>query len=202
METAFLLDPLSPIIQTDRARVAICARRYDLAAARLQKIVAMNRSFDRASAFLVQVRMWSGDCSKAVEEEIAASKFRGGHLFPTTIAEIYSESRTPWLAEPYLAVGRREVAQGKFNGIDLAPRLAAAGHVDEALALIEQTIATHSAPGVIGMETYPTFDWLRDNPRFEAILSRRGAMEPAVVRQDAARRRSKRLNCPAFPSLP
>lgn len=201
METALRLDPVSPILQTDRARIALFARRYEVAEERFLKILSLDPTFERARDSLVTTLIAKGDCAKALDHEMTAARYRDGKLWPTVMAHIYSSSAEPKMAAPYMAIARQWIAAGTVNEFDLASLFTWQDDPEEALAIIERTLANHSGPGVIGMETWPGFDGLRSEPRFQAILRRMGAKEPEVVTRDAARRRAKRMTCPPADTL-
>lgn len=181
MQTAYQLDPLSVIQQTDWAFVAFWERNYDLAVDRAKTVLKLEPRFLKAYNVLAWARMYRGD------DEAAAL----AGLTPQELELDYYHARyraRDGHPEEALKFLRFAIRSGRYAWpFPLARIYVAAGQPNQAIDVLERTLAAKDTPGLIGIETDPDYDSLRSNPRFQALEAKLGAVEPEVVRQAARR---------------
>ncbi len=167
------LDPLSPFIQSDAAKIFSLSRQYNRAMAQAKRVLELDPTFTRGHFELAGAYMWLGRGADAVTEIDSA------HL----------ANDDPWViasrATAYAAAGRKGDARALFNRLldmsartYLSPQILGraaivAGERDQAFAWLNR-MCDERAPGPIALNVDPTFDPLRGDPRFDALLRRVG----------------------------
>jgi TolB-like protein/DNA-binding winged helix-turn-helix (wHTH) protein/Tfp pilus assembly protein PilF len=174
-ERARQLDPLSLIIATDHGAILYFARQYDRAIEQFRSVFEMDPAFPRAH-LIVCAYVEEGRFEDAMADLENWRRADGGTIRWAEQAYVYGS----W--------GRRaeaEVAMAHFQSIlrnhhpvaEPTPQLLRAyialGMKDQAIALLEKSYAEHSN-AVIGMKVEPSYDPLRSDPRFQALLRRVG----------------------------
>ena len=171
------LDPLSLIIATDHGAILFYSRQYDRAIAQCRAVLDMDPRFPRARGFVFMAFVKQGK-------------------FPEALAELEREqspedSPWTWATKAYLygQWGRTAQAQhalSKFSQLpsrshaDWTPwalvAYAGAGQKDQAMALLQKAYAEHSNV-VTSLKVDPSYDLLRDDPRFQELMRRIGFAE-------------------------
>ncbi len=178
MRTAYRLDPVSLILQSDWARVAYFARRWDLARQRVDKVLDADPHFQRALTvrFIIDLEQRQFDAARALLPAIDEAPR------PLLALLLAGAERKPADFEKFSRqVNERGDSVGGPIGFTYA--LAEAGRNREAIRRLEDIITRHLDVGGIGLEVEPFWDNLRDEPEFQRLMTRMGAVEPVEVRQ-------------------
>jgi TolB-like protein/DNA-binding winged helix-turn-helix (wHTH) protein/Tfp pilus assembly protein PilF len=170
-ERARELDPLSLIIATDHASILYFARQYDRAILQSRTVLDMDPNFLRARGILIHSYVQTGKFPEAL------------HQVDQWVGEPEATWAWGWRAYVYGRWGRTadaEQALAKFQQLlsrypnDPEPGLLmpyiATGRKDQAISLLQKLYATHS-PIIATLKTDPTFDPIRDDPRFQQLLA-------------------------------
>jgi len=160
------LDPLSPMIATDRGKILYYGRRHAEAIAQLNKVVQDYPRFSDAYFFLTLAYTAAG----RHQEALAA------------IDRFQDKTRISWaigLRGCVLArMGRREEAlqvkaEMERQGMKPFDMDLALGQYDEALSKMEMLVVKHLGFAT-SLKVEPTFDPVRGHPRFQRLLKRVG----------------------------
>jgi TolB-like protein/DNA-binding winged helix-turn-helix (wHTH) protein len=170
------LDPLSPRANVDVGWVYLRTRRYDDAIEQCRRTLEVDPAFGAAQACLGEAYMRKGMLSEAV----------------VSIREALVRSGLPADARPALdpgdaAASLRRATEWRLERLLAAPapdpysiaaEQARLGRPDEALQSLEDALAAR-APMMVLIESDPSFEGLKSDPRFEEVLQRvRGARRP------------------------
>jgi len=157
---ALALDPLSPIMNTNYATTLMDAHRYPEALAQFQKTLERDPTFGPAHHKLAHLYAATGDFANAVSE---LKKFA-----PTPGA---------WSGD---AKGFRDLALNAFNQPEqttwAALALSVTGERNRALDYLEKALASGEIEVVLSIR-YPSFDPIRPDPRYKAVMARLGLPE-------------------------
>jgi serine/threonine protein kinase/tetratricopeptide (TPR) repeat protein len=157
---ALALDPLSPIMNTNYAVLLMDTHRYPEALAQFQKAIERDPTFKPAHHKLSELYAATGDFTNAVSE---LKKF-------TTAPGSYSGD----------AKGFRDLAVSAFNQPEqtawAALALSVTGDRNRALDYLEKALASQEIEVVLCIR-YPSFDPVRSDPRYKALLARLGLPE-------------------------
>jgi tetratricopeptide (TPR) repeat protein len=157
---ALALDPLSPIMNTNYATTLMDAHRYPEALAQFQKTLERDPTFLPAHHKLAQLYAVNGDFANALSE---LKKFA---LIPGS-----------WTPD---AKGFRDLALNAFNQPDqttwVALALSVTGERNRALDYLEKALASGEIEVVLCIR-YPSFDPIRSDPRYKAVVARMGLPE-------------------------
>ena len=157
---ALALDPLSPIMNTNYAATLMAAHRYPEALAQFQKTLERDPIFAPAHHKLSQLYAATGDFTNAVSE---LKKFAP---IPGT-----------WSGD---AKGFRDLALSSFNQPEqntwAAMALSVTGDRSRALDYLEKALASQEIEVVLCIR-YPSFDPVRSDPRYKALVGRLGLPE-------------------------
>ena len=157
---ALSLDPLSPIMNTNYATTLMDAHRYPEALAQFQKTIERDPTFRPAHHKLAQLYAVTGDFANALSE---LKKFVP---MPGT-----------WTPD---AKGYRDLALAAFNKPDenvwAALALSVTGERNRALDYLEKALSNQEIEVVLCIR-YPSFDPLRSDPRYKAVVGRLGLPE-------------------------
>ena len=157
---ALSLDPLSPIMNTNYAATLMDAHRYPEALAEFQKEVERDPNFPTVHHKLGNLYAATGDFANAVSE---LQKFAG----------------TPGSWSPD-AKGYRELAQAAFSKPEsmtwVAMAMAVTGERDRAFEYLNKALDAEEIEVALCIR-YPSFDPIRSDPRYAAIMRRLGLPE-------------------------
>jgi len=157
---ALALDPLSPIMNTNYATTLMDAHRYPEALAQFQKTLERDPTFGPAHHKLSELYAATGD-------------------FTNAVSEIKKFAATPgsWSGD---ARGFRDLAVSAFNQPEqntwAALALSVTGDRNRALDYLEKALSEQEIEVVLCIR-YPSFDPIRSDPRYKALVGRLGLPE-------------------------
>lgn len=157
---ALALDPLSPIMNTNYAATLMDAHRYSEALAQFKKTVERDPTFVPAHHKLAHLYAATGDFANAVNE-----------------LKEFAPTAGSWSGD---AKGFHDLALQAFNKPEqmtwTALALSVTGDRDRALDYLEKAQAAHEIEVVLCFR-YPSFDPIRSDPRFKAVVGQLGLPE-------------------------
>jgi serine/threonine protein kinase/tetratricopeptide (TPR) repeat protein len=157
---ALSLDPLSPIMNTNLATALMDAHRYPEALAQFQKTLERDPAFKPAHHKLSHLYAVTGDFTNAVSELKKFAPIPGS-----------------WSGD---AKGYRDLALAAFNNPEettwAALALSVTGDRTRALDYLEKAFSDQEIEVVLCIR-YPSFDPIRSEPRFKAVVARLGLPE-------------------------
>ena len=157
---ALSLDPLSPIMNTNYATALMDAHRYPEALTQFQKTVERDPTFGPAHHKLSQLYAATGDFTNAVSE-----------------LKKFAPAPGSWSGD---AKGFRDLALNAFNKPDqttwVALALSVTGERNRALDYLEKALSNQEIEVVLCIR-YPSFDPIRSDPRYKAVVGRLGLPE-------------------------
>ncbi len=157
---ALSLDPLSPIMNTNYATTLMDAHRYPEALAQFQKTLERDPTFRPAHYKLSQLYATTGDFMNAVNE-----------------LKKFAPTPGSWSGD---AKGFRDLALHAFNQPDqttwAALALSVTGERNRALDYLEKALSSQEIEVVLCIR-YPSFDPIRSDPRYKALVGRLGLPE-------------------------
>jgi TolB-like protein/predicted Ser/Thr protein kinase/Flp pilus assembly protein TadD len=157
---ALALDPLSPIMNTNYATTFMDAHRYPEALAQFHKTIERDPTFGPVHHKLSEFLAVTGDYANAVSE---LKKF----------------ANTPgsWSGD---AKGFRDLAVTAFNQPEqttwAAMALSVTGDRNRALDYLEKAVSNQEIEVILCIR-YPSFDPIRSDPRYKAVVARLGLPE-------------------------
>ena len=166
------LDPLSPVINSDLGSNLMVARRYDEAIAQLRKTLEIDPTFSLAHGALGEALQFKGDLPGAIAEYTKAQELGSDRRDRVLMAGAKAQSGDKDAAVRMLAeleeASRYRVIPGALRAV-LYTRL---GNRTEAIRCLEESVADLDSQDVAWIKVYPTWDPLRGDPRFEALVQR------------------------------
>jgi TolB-like protein len=181
-EKARELNPLSNIVQNSIAMTYIYARRYPEAIKQLEKTAAENPQFSLPRRLLSIAYEAIGDMEKAFESDLKALEIEGGKELAAKLREqreavgIGAANRF-WLDELIRAkeTGRisstGEIQGGNVPAYFIASRAALVKDREQTLRWLERSLQ-EGDPTLGGVRFFARYDFVRDDPRFQAILQK------------------------------
>jgi serine/threonine protein kinase/Tfp pilus assembly protein PilF len=170
IETALAIAPGTPMYERDRGRILYYARRYDEAIVQLKRSVELRKDFPSAWSWLWRVYEIKGDYDAAFEAHIKSRKD------PERIEAL----RRAYQADGWRGVERKSFEFAKLdeqkpfsNPYNMAILAADVGEKDRAFEYLNKAVA-HRLWEVAMLNVDPQMDQLRDDPRFQALVSRIG----------------------------
>ena len=173
MERALQVDPLSPLILTNRCELSVYAGALETAERFCQEALDLDSSYMYAQFVLSLVAHLRGDQEAAAEAYLAQASGRG--LPPESIIELRDAYRsggatTLWHTVIESGTAWRERG-GLVNAAVLALTSIRAGDQAGALHWLEIAFEERS-PSIALLAVDPLFDTLHGQPRFEALIRR------------------------------
>jgi eukaryotic-like serine/threonine-protein kinase len=157
---ALSLDPLSPIMNTNYATTLMDAHRYPEALAQFQKTLERDPTFRPAHHKLSQLYAATGDFMNAVNE-----------------LKKFAPTPGSWSGD---SKGFRDLALHAFNQPDqitwAALALSVTGERNRALDYLEKALSSQEIEVVLCIR-YPSFDPIRSDPRYKALVGQLGLPE-------------------------
>jgi len=166
------LDPLSSIINTDRAYPLYYARRYDEAMAQSERTIELDPSFFYARQILGMVLQAKGELPGAVAEFEKARQLSGDPLHWALLAVAKTKMGDKNIAQQTLAELDKVNPDRQGLAYDRAIVYLAIGNKEEALRWLEQSYADHDGANLSWINVEPILDPLHGEPRFEALVQK------------------------------
>jgi len=163
------LDPLSSNANYDLAFALYMARRYDEAIGQLQKVLELDPKFFPAHAGLGHIYAAQSRCAEALAELVKA----GGR--PELTAWIHALAGREAKARKALAEALRRKSAGTST-VTFSVIYFLLGEKDKAFECLEQAYQERDWL-MICLRTFPPFDPLRSDPRFQDLLRRMNFLE-------------------------
>ncbi len=171
-------NPVPPSILDHAGHCHYFGRRYDQAIGYYRQVLGQNPSWNWEHNMIAKCCIEQNRCDEALEELDAAERMFGG-ADPFWNAHVHMDRGIV-----YVRRGETEKAEGELDAlvhgsgrqnrrICAAGVLYALGRVDEALDWLEAA-ATARESHVAALRKVPTFDGLREHPRFQTLLKRIG----------------------------
>lgn len=172
-EQARQLDPLSPIIATDHAEILYYSRQYDAAVQQCRSVLVLDPNFAHARVLMIRFYL----------------ELRNYDEVFALVHDWETHGQSPWLlawkTAVYARTGHTEEASstlaklkqisGSLPDRDAILLVAYSGMGDKAkvLELLQKAYAKHSN-AVMQIRVDPTYDPIRNDPRFQDLLKRVG----------------------------
>jgi serine/threonine protein kinase/TolB-like protein len=175
-EMAYNLDPLTPATNQTLARALLDARRYDDAAAAARRGLASDATLPGLSGTLMEAYLFGGHVDSAVAVADRAIRSDPAAIgVRSAAAWVYAGAGRRATADSLLVAMRAALPSGTVSALDMADVHLALGHTDSALVWVTRSIERHDAEPVWdGLACDPTYDALRRNPKFIALMQPTG----------------------------
>ena len=172
------LDPLSPIINTDRAYPLYYARRYDEAMAQAKKTIELDPGFFYSRQILGMILQAKGDLPGAIAEFEKARQLSGDPLHLALLAVAKANMGDKNIAQQTLAELAKVNPDRQGLAYDRALVYLANGNKEEALRWLEQSYADRDGANLSWINVEPILEPLHGEPRFEALVQKVIAPKP------------------------
>ena len=173
IESARQLDPLSLIIAADYGAILYFSRQYDRAIEQFRSVLDMEPNFPRAH-MLVWAYTQKGMFADALAD---AEAWRQTDSSPnwSWVMIAYVSGRSGDQARAKLALERlkRVETHGALDPLSFAVAYIGMGNNDQALGWLEKACAERSS-SLTALKVDPTYDPLRNDPRFQELVRRVG----------------------------
>lgn len=167
------VEPLAPNANMGVGTVHYHAGRYREAIAELEASLELNPDFALAQAFIGRCHMRLGNYNEAIARFEACKHRTAGSA--TDLASVYALSGRTEEARAALAKLKAESNSRYVSAFEIAMIHAALGDREETLGWLEQAVED-AASLTCFMKADPGFAFLRDEPRFMALLEKMGAV--------------------------
>jgi adenylate cyclase len=164
------LDPLSTIINTDRAYPLYYARRYDEALAQAKKTIELDPAFFYSRQILGMVLQAKGDLPGAVAEFEKARQLSGDPLHLAFLAAAKTRMGDKNIAQQALTELDKVNQDRQGLAYDRAIVYLGIGNKEEALRWLEQSYADRDGANLSWINVEPILNPLHGEPRFEALV--------------------------------
>lgn len=172
IETALAINPDSLVHQRDRGRFFYFARRYDEAIVELKRVVELDESFLTAYGWLWRAYALKGDDAGAYEYYIKYQKqVDYDHVKP--LQKAYETAGWQGLLRKQIELQKINENKPHANYYQMAAISAMLGEKEPALEYLNKTIEKGQSQVVL-INVEPSFDSLRNDPRFDELLRRVG----------------------------
>ncbi len=180
IQKAHGLDPLSPIISTAVGRVLDFARRHDEAIEQCGKTVEQNPQFAAAYFDLGVACLHKGAFEEAKQAVEKLSELSGERIRELIIVGGLHALRGERTEALVMLKQVEDLSQhSHFSFVGVAILYVNLGDLDKAFELIEESYRRRE-PALVYLQVEPTFDPLRSDPRYSAMLAKMGLPTPKV----------------------
>ena len=165
IERARQLDPLSLMIGTDTGKILAYARRYPEAIAQLHKVLDEDPNFLQAKKFLLEAYIGAGklpDALALTDEFEKQNRFLGYRVGVLERLGRYDEARETLLRDLQNLAQAGKPSCFPPSALSLSSR-------ERTLSCWEYYVRERN-PNVTALKVYPLLDFLRGEPRFQAML--------------------------------
>ena len=177
---ALLLDPLSPVINTEAARPFIRSRDYASAIEQLKKAIEIDPNFPRAHNLMAVCYTQTGRYEDAIAEAQKAAALSASSQHSTgspplsyQLAYIYARAGNVRQAHHVLTELEKSPSQRNDQAYMHTLAYVALGDRERAFALMERLYETHNID-LLALKNDPALDELRGDARFQSLLRRFG----------------------------
>ncbi|MEP7074920.1 MAG: winged helix-turn-helix domain-containing protein [Acidobacteriota bacterium] len=167
------INPLSPIVGANEGLAYLCARRYPHAIERLERTVSENPKFAFPRWLLGSSYEAAGDKDKAFETNVSALELENGHDLADRLRQMRDKEGTDaanrfWLDD---SIKRQPTGDGEISPLVIAMRAATVKDREQTLVWLEKAIDEDDTT-IGGVKYLAKFDFVRDDPRFQAMATR------------------------------
>jgi serine/threonine-protein kinase len=166
------LDPLSLIINADLGSTLMIARRYDEAIAQLRKTLALDGNFAYARWNLGEALYLKGDLAGAIAEYEKAAALDDDPEILALLGRAYADAgkrdKALELLEKLKTLGRDHYIRNYVFTIIYA----GLGDKTTAIDYLEKARDGGETPDTTWLKVDPLFDSLRDEPRFQQLVTK------------------------------
>jgi serine/threonine protein kinase len=163
--TAQKLEPLATLPMINLAELWFYEHRFDLEEAQLRKVLDRDPEHVLARAMLAKMEIVSGRSSEAIAETKHLLALPEGDIWCQELTEAYARDGQRALAlEQMSTCGSVPVQPGTFIYL---------GEARRAIATLEERYAAHD-PFLVYLNVDPTYNSVRGNPDFQALLRKQG----------------------------
>jgi DNA-binding winged helix-turn-helix (wHTH) protein/tetratricopeptide (TPR) repeat protein len=166
IETAQAIDPGAVMYMYHRGRILYYARRYDEAIAQYKQAIDLDDRFMQPYGWMVRAYEIKGDYASAYQSFLKREERRPR----TDELESYQKA---YEAAGWMGVRRILSDSSEANFFDTARLFALHGEKDPAFEYLNKALEKREWH-MITLNVEPAFDSLRDDPRFNALLTRVG----------------------------
>jgi serine/threonine-protein kinase len=168
------LDPLSIITACNLVTIYIMRREYDQAIEECRRLLEMDPNYYKIYTSLGRAYTQKGMYDAAIETFQKARSLSGDLPYITAImAHAYALAGQRKQAEKLQRELRRTARWRYVPSSSFALIAIGLGDFDEAFALLEKSADEREGP-ILLLGVYPTYDCLRSDPRYHALLRRMG----------------------------
>jgi TolB-like protein/DNA-binding winged helix-turn-helix (wHTH) protein/Tfp pilus assembly protein PilF len=172
IERARQLDPLSLIIATDNGAILFFAHQYDRAIEQFRAVLEMDPNFPRAH-MLITVYVQKGLFADALADAEGWSEREKSSWSWGSLAYIYGRSGQQAKAKFAIEQLERESGSQVVDPLSFAIAYVGIGDKEKAIAWLQKAYQWHSS-SLTALKVDPTYDPLRNDPRFQALVRRIG----------------------------
>ncbi len=170
-EIAAELDPLSPRPCRAAALYSYLRRDSDAAIAAVERAFKLGSDLSRTLYIGGRVFLHAGQPDKAVELLLSSLDASSPALYRGVLTAAYAAAGRNQEARDTLQALHEQAQSSFISPAAFVYAYAGVGHVDEALNWLEKA-ADERYTGMMFLKWDPSFDNLRDEPRFQAVLRR------------------------------
>ena len=173
---AYALDPLTAVTNQTLSLTLLDARQYDAAAAAARRGLAIDSTLGGLYVNSMEAELLGGHADRAARTADRALRVARNALGVRSAAIwIYSRAGRRSDADALMREMRRDRQSGTVPALDMAHALLALGQTDSALVWIARSVQRHDAePDWTGLACDPTYDTLKRDPRFVAMMAPTG----------------------------
>ncbi len=170
IETALILDPLSPVLRTTQAAVALYAGDPGAAGTAARAVIDLEPGFAPAHFFLAQALLDMGEVQEAVQHATAAVEGSGGSSEALAVLALVSARAGRAGVAGEIEQRLRRIAASQYTSpTHLALTLMAQGRLDAAMDALDEAV-TVGAADLAWLAVRPAWKPLHAHPRMGALL--------------------------------
>ncbi len=166
------LDPLSPIIASDRATIFYDLRQYDAALKEIRSVLEIDPNFEHAQGVLVPCYFQLGRYDEAIDLINRWTEPEGTWTLAWKAA-VYGRSGNAEEARRALAKLEQVSDSRADRTATLLIAYSGTGQKERVIDLLQKAYSEHSN-AVVQIKVDPMYDSIRSEPRFEDLLRRVG----------------------------
>ena len=166
------LDPLSVIINADFAWTYACAHRFDEAEAQARKTLEIDPRFFLAHYYLGGIRQAKGQMTEAIAEYQQAFDLNGDFYSLAALGGAYARAGKKAEAQKILARMNDEAKSRHVAAYAWALLYLGLGDKNRAINELETAYQHGDTNYLFVLKTDPSFNDLRGQPRFEALVQK------------------------------